>query len=57
MILNHVNLLENILFGKKNDFKTLKVIDFGLSAKYNLYTYYTISEHWGTYIYMAPEII
>lgn len=26
-------LLENILFGKKGDILTLKLIDFGLSAK------------------------
>jgi len=44
---------ENIMFSKKNDFESVKIIDFGLSAQHFNYLYN--SEYCGTFIYMAPE--
>lgn len=52
--INH-NDLENIMFERKNDINTLKLIDFGLSTKYDQCT--TLFERCGTGIYMAPEIV
>ena len=46
---------ENIMFSKKNDFSSIKIIDFGLSAQHLNYLYN--KEYCGTFIYMAPEQI
>ena len=46
---------ENIMFSKKNDFDSIKIIDFGLSAQHFNYLYN--KEYCGTFIYMAPEQI
>jgi len=35
----------------------VKVIDFGLSAKFDLSSFFLLSQQCGTLIYMAPEII
>lgn len=45
---------ENIMFAKKNDVDSLKLIDFGLSGKYESTN--ILSERCGTGIYMAPEV-
>ncbi len=39
-----------------NDFSTIKVADFGLSAKYDYSYYNELDEHCGTLIFMAPEV-
>ena len=46
---------ENIMFSKKDDFASIKIIDFGLSAQHFNYLYN--NEYCGTYLYMAPEQI
>ena len=46
---------ENIMFSKENDFQSIKIIDFGLSA--NQFNYLFNQEYCGTFIYMAPEQI
>ena len=46
---------ENIMFSKKNDFDSIKIIDFGLSAQHLNYLYN--KEFCGTFLYMAPEQI
>ena len=46
---------ENIMFSKMNDFASIKIIDFGLSAQHFNCLYN--NEYCGTYIYMAPEQI
>jgi len=45
---------ENIMF-KDDNLNSLKLIDFGLSAKYESFQW--LSDHCGTLIYMAPEQI
>ena len=48
---------ENILFVDKDDTLNLKIIDFGLAAKYNDACPMSLLDcHWGTVLYMAPEI-
>ena len=47
---------DNILIGDKNDLSTIKVADFGLSAKYDHVSFTTLDEHCGTLIFMAPEV-
>jgi len=47
---------ENIMFEKKNDMTSLKLIDFGLSAKYAKTEAITLTDKCGTAIYMAPEV-
>lgn len=47
---------ENIMLGKPNDINSLKLIDFGLSAKYSEKETIALTEQCGTAIYMAPEI-
>lgn len=44
------------MFAKQNDNSTLKLIDFGLSAKYNNTQAITFHDKVGTEIYMAPEV-
>ena len=46
---------ENIMLSKKDDFASIKIIDFGLSAQHFNYLYN--NEYCGTYLYMAPEQI
>ena len=46
---------ENIMFSKMNDFASIKIIDFGLSAQHFNCLYN--NEYCGTYLYMAPEQI
>ena len=46
---------ENIMFSKENDLKSIKLIDFGLSAQ-NLYNP-LIDGYCGTLLYMSPEQI
>ena len=48
---------ENILFVNKDDISKLKIIDFGLTAKYNDSCPLSLLDcHWGTILYMAPEV-
>jgi serine/threonine protein kinase len=44
------------MLGKEKDINSLKLIDFGLSAKYNDKESIALTEQCGTAIYMAPEI-
>jgi serine/threonine protein kinase len=46
---------ENIMFKNINDLKTLKLVDFGLSAQY--FEVLEEYDYCGTLIYMAPEQI
>ncbi len=54
--LNIINLLDNILVGDCNDYSTIKLADFGLSAKYEHSSFTTLDQHCGTLIFMAPEV-
>jgi serine/threonine protein kinase len=45
---------ENIMFADADDLDTLKIIDFGVSAKFQSRSY-SIDKFAGTAIYMAPE--
>ena len=46
-------MLEN-----ENDLSLIKIVDFGLSAQFNQNGYgNSVSEHCGTLLYMAPELI
>ncbi len=45
---------ENILFEKKGDYSTVKIADFGLSAKYHHIGLWRLDKHCGTKIFMAP---
>ena len=44
------------MFAKQNDFNSLKLIDFGLSAKYNNRETVSLTDKCGTAIFMAPEV-
>ena len=46
---------ENIMISKENDLKSIKIIDFGLSAQH--FNYLSNNDYCGTLIYMAPEQI
>ena len=46
---------ENIMLSRENDLKSIKIIDFGLSAQN--FDKLMNSDYCGTYIYMAPEQI
>ena len=46
---------DNIMFSKKDDYSSVKIIDFGLSAQY--FNYLSRNEYCGTLLYMAPEQI
>ena len=48
---------DNILIADSNDLSTIKVADFGLSAKYEHESYCAMDEHVGTLIFMGPELI
>ena len=47
---------DNILVGDHNDLSTIKLADFGLSAKYDHSSFTTLDQHCGTLIFMAPEV-
>lgn len=47
---------DNILIGDYNDLSTIKIADFGLSAKYDHVSFITLDQHCGTLIFMAPEV-
>ena len=48
---------ENILLENKGDISKLKIIDFGLTAKYNdACPMSLLDTQWGTILYMAPEV-
>lgn len=44
------------MFAKEKDYDSIKVVDFGLSMKYNLDESAALTEKCGTAIYMAPEV-
>lgn len=44
------------MVGDPNDFSTIKIGDFGLSAKYDHVSFRTLDQHCGTLIFMAPEV-
>lgn len=48
--------LDNILIGDINDLTTVKLADFGLSAKYDHVSFTNLDQHVGTLIFMAPEV-
>jgi len=50
------SLIDNIMFKKQNDISSLKLIDFGLCAKYGEKQASTLTDKCGTVIYMAPEV-
>ena len=49
-------MIENILIGDKTDFTSIKIADFGLSAKYTVESNGRLDQNCGTLIYMAPEV-
>jgi serine/threonine protein kinase len=44
------------LIQDREDLSSVKIVDFGLSAKYNPASYQNMTRHVGTPIYMAPEV-
>ena len=48
--------IDNILVGDFNDLTSIKLADFGLSAKYDHVSFKTLDQHCGTLKYMAPEV-
>ncbi len=52
----HFDHLENILIGESEDLRSIKIADFGLSAKYDHVSFRTLDQHCGTLIFMAPEV-
>jgi serine/threonine protein kinase len=42
--------------GDCKDLSTIKLADFGLSAKYQHSSFTTLDQHCGTLIFMAPEV-
>ena len=44
------------MFAKEGDLETVKLVDFGLSARYNGKFSTTLTEKCGTATYMAPEV-
>ncbi len=46
--------IENILFADDNDLSTLKIVDFGLSAKLEINSNKNVKAQCGTLLYMAP---
>ena len=48
--------IDNVMFAKEGDYETVKLVDFGLSAKYNGRLSITLNEKCGTDTYMAPEV-
>ena len=48
---------DNILIGDLSDLTTIKVADFGLSAKYEHSSFCSLDQQVGTLIFMGPELI
>lgn len=49
---------ENIMLENENDLTSIKLIDFGLSVKYNDHSFTNmLNDRCGTVIFMAPEIL
>lgn len=48
--------IENILFDDPHDLTSVKIVDFGLSAKLEIHNPTNIKAQCGTLLYMAPEI-
>lgn len=48
--------IENILLADDNDLSSIKIVDFGLSAKLEINSYKNIKAQCGTLLYMAPEM-
>lgn len=48
--------IENILFEDCDDLSTVKIVDFGLSAKLEIHNPTNIKAQCGTLLYMAPEM-
>lgn len=46
---------DNILIGDESDVSTVKVADFGLSAKYEQFSFKSHEQNVGTLVFMAPE--
>ena len=49
--------LDNILIGDPSDLSSIKLADFGLSAKHSYSTFQTLDQHCGTLVFMAPEVV
>lgn len=50
--------IENIMLEDINDLSTIKLIDFGLSVKYDETSFNNLlNDRWGTVIFMAPEVL
>lgn len=50
------SFIDNILIDDINDLSTIKIADFGLSAKYEHSSFASVEDHCGTLIFMAPEV-
>ena len=48
---------DNILIADGTDLSTIKIADFGLSAKYEHASYCSLDQQVGTLIFMGPELI
>lgn len=48
--------IENILFADCDDLTSVKIVDFGLSAKLEVHSPANIKAQCGTLLYMAPEV-
>ncbi|CAI2373123.1 unnamed protein product [Moneuplotes crassus] len=49
---------ENIMVADPDDLSTVKLIDFGLSAKYDDTSFYSqLNDRCGTLVFMAPEVL
>lgn len=48
-------MLVNILLNSTSDYKTVKIVDFGLSAEFSNQDTKILSNKCGTILYMAPE--
>ena len=51
-----LRILANVMFSKEGDLTSLKLVDFGLSARYNRKQAVSLTEKCGTATYMAPEV-
>lgn len=51
----NINNIANILIKDSNDFSTIKLSDFGISAIISDYSNKFFTKHCGTPIFMAPE--
>lgn len=48
--------IENILLADDSDLSSIKIVDFGLSAKLEIHSNKNVKAHCGTLLYMAPEM-